>query len=73
MNAPHRQMNSTLFERLAPCEHVLINAVDERSIEIEKIGLSRLSSAFSHRFILGLAAKGTKCTQTTNHLSLRYA
>ena len=60
MNAPHGQMDSAGFQRLAPGEHVLINAVDECAIEIEEEGLSRHSSAFSHMFILGLAAKRHK-------------
>src|SRR5689334_2458166 len=73
MNAPHGQINPTGLERLPPREHVLIDAVDECSIEIEKKRLPGHSSAFSHMFILGLPTKGTKCTRTTNYLSRRYA
>src|SRR5262245_59764765 len=69
MNAPDGQVNSAGLERLAPREHVMIDAVDERPIKIEKKRLSGHSSAFSISHILGLATKGTKCTQNTNHLS----
>src|SRR5215213_8051392 len=74
MNAPHGQMNSAGFQRLAPRQHVLINAVDKCPIKIEEEGLSGNSRAVSfnllvvcHSCILGLRAKGTKCTQTENH------
>ena len=40
MNAPHSQVNSAGLERLAPRKHVLIDAVDECSIEIEEKSLS---------------------------------
>src|SRR5882757_1881392 len=36
MNAPHRQRNAFLIQRRFPCEHMLVHAVDERAVEIEK-------------------------------------
>src|SRR5215470_6890408 len=36
MNSPDGEMNSAGLERLAPGEHVLVNAVDECAVEIEK-------------------------------------
>jgi hypothetical protein len=35
VNAPHSETNSTGLERLAPREHMLVDAIDERSIEVE--------------------------------------
>src|SRR5215213_2755244 len=52
MNAPHGQMNSASLERLAPREHVLIDAVDECSIKIEEKRLSRPTRAFSIKFLV---------------------
>ena len=43
MNSPHGKMNPTSFQCLAPCEYVLINAVDERSVKVEEEGLSILA------------------------------
>ncbi len=41
MNAPHGEMNPAGLERLAPRKYVLIHAVDERTVEVEKKGGSR--------------------------------
>ena len=38
MDAPHRQRNAFLIERIFPREHVLIDAVDQRAVEIEQEG-----------------------------------
>jgi hypothetical protein len=64
VNAPHGEINPTGLERLAPREHVLIDAVDECSIEIEKKGLSSYvcvliisRSVVSHLFILPFVEK----------------
>lgn len=49
-------MNPAGLERLTPCEHVLIDAIDEGSIEIEKKGLSSCSCVLiiGHLLILPL-------------------
>jgi hypothetical protein len=36
MNAPHGELDPRFLERFAPREHVLVDAVDERSIEVEE-------------------------------------
>src|SRR4051794_23350402 len=36
MNAPNRQLDAGLFQRLAPRQNVLIDAVHERAIEVEQ-------------------------------------
>ncbi len=36
MHAPDRQVNAVALERLVPREHVLVDAVDERAVEIEQ-------------------------------------
>ena len=36
MNAPYRQRNAFLIQRRFPCEHMLVHAVDESAVEIEK-------------------------------------
>src|ERR1700716_2419248 len=36
MDAPHRQFDVLCIERLLPCKDVLINAVNERAIEIKQ-------------------------------------
>jgi hypothetical protein len=38
MNAPHGELNSAGLERFAPREYVLIDAIDQRSVQIEKKG-----------------------------------
>src|SRR6266516_1060373 len=38
MDAPHRELDARFLERLAPREHMLIHAVDERSVEVEEEG-----------------------------------
>src|SRR5207253_415589 len=35
LNTPDRQLNSSALQRFAPCEHMLVYAVDERAVEIE--------------------------------------
>ena len=43
MDAPHRQFNALCIEHLLPCKDVLIDAVNERAIEINrKTGSIRL-------------------------------
>jgi hypothetical protein len=43
MDAPHRQFDALCIERLLPCKDVLIDAVNERAIEINrKTGSIRL-------------------------------
>ena len=36
MDAPDGELNSGALQRLAPREHVLVHAVDERAVEIEE-------------------------------------
>jgi hypothetical protein len=36
MNAPHRKLDSRLFEGFPPGEDVLIDAIDESAVEIEQ-------------------------------------
>src|SRR5580698_207720 len=38
VNAPHRQLDAFLVERLLPGEDVLIDAIDEGAVEIEQEG-----------------------------------
>jgi len=35
VNAPHRQLDALGVERFFPREHMLIDAVDERAVEVE--------------------------------------
>ena len=57
VNAPNGEMNPAGLERLTPREHVLIDAIDQRSVEIEKKGLSSWSCVLiiGHLLILPLA------------------
>jgi hypothetical protein len=57
MDAPDRQLDALGVERLAPGEHMLIDAVDERSVEIEDEG--RLRSR--HRHAPGRSLYRTGC------------
>jgi hypothetical protein len=63
MDAPDRQLDALCIERLLPCKHMLIDAVDERAVEINKKGGSiRMLSLpfwipgglhrFAHAFLL---------------------
>ena len=36
MDAPHRQLDAFVVERFLPREHVLVDAVDERAVEVEQ-------------------------------------
>src|ERR1044072_9564395 len=36
VNAPNGQLHTARFERFTPCKHVLIDAVDECSIQVEE-------------------------------------
>ena len=36
MNAPYRQFYTCALKCLAPCEHVLVNTVDQGAIQIEQ-------------------------------------
>jgi hypothetical protein len=36
MDAPHRQLDTGVLERLPPREHVLVHAVHQRAVEIEE-------------------------------------
>ncbi len=36
MNTPHSQGETQLFQRLVPREHMLIDAIDESAVKIEK-------------------------------------
>src|SRR5207248_5836239 len=38
VDAPHGELDPRALERLAPGEHVLVHAVDERAVEIEQEG-----------------------------------
>ena len=38
MNAPYREFHPRVLQRLTPCEHVLVNTVDECAVEIEEEG-----------------------------------
>src|SRR3954451_24135778 len=40
MHAPDREVNAFMLERFVPREHVLIDAIDERAVEIEEERLS---------------------------------
>src|SRR5882762_9011862 len=47
MNPPYRKLDSAALESFPPGEHMLINAVDQRPIQIEKKGW-RLRKCFLH-------------------------
>jgi hypothetical protein len=47
MNPPYRQLDSASLESFPPGEHMLINAVDQRPVQIEKKGW-RLRKCFLH-------------------------
>jgi hypothetical protein len=38
MNPPHGELDADTRHRLAPREHMLINAIDQRAIQIEQKG-----------------------------------
>src|SRR5262245_8970565 len=40
VNTPDGEMYPALLQRFAPRQHVLVNVVDERSVEVEDEGLS---------------------------------
>ena len=41
VDAPHRELDAGLLQRLVPRQHVLIDAVDQRAVEIEDQGRCR--------------------------------
>src|SRR5207249_6785057 len=41
VDAPHGELDPHALERLAPGEHVLVHAVDQRAVEIKKEGGTR--------------------------------
>ena len=41
VDAPHRELDTSLLQRLVPRQHVLIDAVDQRAVEIEDQGRCR--------------------------------
>src|SRR5882762_4778142 len=47
MNPPYRKLDSAALESFPPGEHMLINTVDQRPIQIEKKG-RRLRKCFLH-------------------------
>ena len=50
VDAPDRERNAFAFERFLPGEHVLVDAVDERAVEIEQeCGLRRVHAHGSMR------------------------
>src|SRR5580692_3969779 len=51
MNAPHGKGQSQFFKRLMPCKDVLVDAIDERAIEIEEQGRS-VRWILIHGFVL---------------------
>ena len=38
VNAPNRQLDAGLFECFAPSEHVLVDAINQSAVQIEKKG-----------------------------------
>ena len=46
MDAPHRKLDAPLLERLAPGEDVLVDAVDQRAIQVKQQGWSAPDGAF---------------------------
>src|SRR5882762_3531224 len=53
MNPPYGKLDSAALESFAPGEHMLINAVDQRPIQIEKEG-RRFRKCFFHCVLLCL-------------------
>ncbi len=52
MDAPDGEVDAFRFERLMPGEHVMVDAVDERAVEIEEKRDFRLGAGGIHRPIL---------------------
>ena len=46
VNAPHRQLDPGRFQRFPPREHMLVDAVHQRAIEIEQEGWTRSALVF---------------------------
>jgi hypothetical protein len=49
MDSPHGDVNPFRRERLAPSQYVLIDAIDQRAVEIERKGGFR--NGFVHRIL----------------------
>jgi hypothetical protein len=54
MNSPDRKIDSHVLQRFSPGQHVLVNAIDERAIQVEEKRSSALLFGFSG-FVRALA------------------
>ena len=63
MDAPDRKLDAFAIERFTPGQHVLIDAIDERAIEIESEGsLRELSSSWLPSVGASIVATTGCCT-----------
>src|SRR5258707_13854110 len=68
MNAPHRQRDTFLIQRRFPREHMLVHAVDERTVEIEKKGCF-----IAHRVSPYCTGSGRRAIRTADRCRRRTA
>src|SRR5205823_12891741 len=85
VDAPHGELDAHALERLAPGEHVLVHAVDERAVEVEqerrarghclvlRLGVTFLLDASFHfsSMSCGLASPVDRCSKSTSNFGSR--